>query len=204
MLKTESKLTFDSALHQYKLEGVTIPSITQVLKGTGIIDFSMVPTARLEAACLFGTAAHRATALSDKGTLDEDNLDNFLRPYLSGWRLFRQEYGFIPEVIEQPMYSKIYRVAGTPDRVGRWRIDDSLIIPDIKTGVELSAANALQLSAYEMIVKENLTKKEKTKRMSILLTPDGKYKIQEYKSKNDLNIFIAALSVYNWKGQNAK
>lgn len=198
----ENKLTFDEALHQYKLDGVIIPSVTQVLKGAGIIDFSMIPVARLEAACQFGIAAHRATALSDKGTLDEVALDDNLRPYLSGWRLFRQEYGFVPDIIEQPMYSRIYRVAGTPDRIGKWRIDDSIIIPDIKTGSALSPANALQLAAYEMIVKENLTKKEKIKRLSVLLTPDGKYKIQEYKDKNDINVFLSALSVYNFKEKN--
>jgi len=197
-----SDLKFDEVKHQYTYGGAPIPSVTQVLKGVGIIDFSMVPAARLEAACLFGTAAHRATALSDKGTLDEEALDTNLRPYLDGWQLFCQEYGFVAEFIEEPMYSKIYRVAGTPDRIGKWRIDESIVIPDIKTSFDFSPANAIQLAGYELIFKEQLKKKHKIKRLSILLNCEGTYKIQEYKDKNDTNIFIAALAVYNWKGKN--
>jgi hypothetical protein len=173
----------------------------------GIIDFSNIPAPRLEAACQFGIAAHKATALSDKGTLDEVSLDNNLRPYLAGWRLFRQEYGFLPEYIEQPMYSKVYRVAGTPDRIGQWHIDDSIIIPDIKTGFELSPANGIQLAGYELIFKENyknFTGKpaKKVKRLSVLLNDEGTFKVQEYKDKNDVNVFLATLSVWNWKGRN--
>jgi hypothetical protein len=195
-------LTLDSEKHQYSLDGVSLPSVTKVLQGVGIIDFSNVPASLLDSACKFGTAAHRATEFYDKGTLDEESLDPNLRPYLDGWILFRQEYGFVPEIIEQPMYSKIYRVAGTPDRIGKWRIDDSLILPDIKTGFELSPANAIQLAGYELIFKEQLKGKHKIKRMSILLNGEGTYKIKEYVDKNDMQIFLAALSVFNWKERN--
>lgn len=197
-----AKLTFNEELHQYKLDGVVIPSVTQVLQGVGIIDFSGIPIARLDAARIFRIAAHKATALSDKGTLDEKELDENLRPYLDGWRLFRQEYGFIPALIEQPLFSKIYRVAGTPDRIGNWRIDDSIIIPDIKTGFELSPTHAIQLAGYELIFKEDLKVKSKIRRLSVLLNEKGKYKIQEYKDKNDLSVFLSALSVYNFKEKN--
>lgn len=207
----DNKFTFDEELHQYKLDGVVIPSVTQVLQGVGIIDLSGIPANRLEAARLFGIAAHKATALSDKGTLDEENLDKNLRPYLEGWKLFRQEYGFTPDLIERAVYSEIYRVAGTPDRIGKWRIDSSIIIPDIKTGFALSSANAIQLAGYELIFRDNLYKfiftkalksKIKIKRLSVLLNDKGRYKIQEYKNKNDTNVFLSALSVYNFKEKN--
>lgn len=199
-----NKLEFDEANHIYRLDGVVIPSVTQVLKGAGLIDFSKVPPSLLEAACKFGTAVHKATELWDKGTLDEESLDPNLRPYLNGWILFRQEYGFEPISIEEILYSKIYRIAGTPDRIGKWRIDDSIIIPDIKTGFELSPANAIQLSGYELMYKENLKGKHKIKRMSISLNEESTYKIQEYKDKGDVNILIAALSIYNWRQKNGK
>jgi hypothetical protein len=193
-----SELKFDEGKHLYSLDGVPLPSVTQVLKGVGIIDFSNVPPALLEAACQFGTAAHKATELSDKGKLDEENLDINLRPYLDGWILFRQEYGFLSDMIERPIYSKIYRFAGTPDRLGHWRIDDSMIILDIKTGFMLSSADAIQTAAYAIMAKEGGIKGT-IKRVSLLLTKDGKYKIKEHKDKNDANVFISALSVYNWR-----
>lgn len=200
----ENKLTFNEVLHQYILDGVILPSVTEVLKGVGIIDFSMVPASILDRACKFGTAVHMTTELSDRGILDEETLDPNLKPYLAGWRLFRQEYGFIPTHIEGRIFSKIYRVAGTPDRVGSWNIDDSIIIPDIKTSFELYPANAIQLAAYEMMYKEITKPKVKVKRLSVLLDDKGAYKVNEWKDKNDLNIFIAALSVYNWKGKHGK
>jgi hypothetical protein len=200
-------LTFDSEKHQYFLDGVSLPSVTQVLQGVGIIDFSKVPAHLLEAARKFGTAVHKATELYDKGTLDEESLDINLRPCLAGWKLFRQEYGFVPEFIEEPIYSKVYRVAGTPDRVGIWRIDDSLIIPDIKTTFEISPANSIQLAGYELMVRESnkaIGNKVKIKRISVLLNNEGKYKIEEHKDKNDANVFIAALAVFNWRQKNGK
>jgi hypothetical protein len=202
-----NNLTFDPIKHQYMLDGVILPSVTQVLKGVGIIDFSNIPPSRLEAACKFGTAVHKATELWDKGTLDEVVLDPHLKPYLDGWKLFRKETGFNPIAIEEPLYSKIYRVAGTPDRLGQWNINTPFVIPDIKTTFELSPANAIQLAGYELMWKEfdkGADIKAKYIRISVLLNDKGTYKIEEYKDKNDTNIFIAALSVYNWKGKNGK
>ncbi len=196
------RLRFNKKKHLYLLDGVVLPSVTQVLQEVGIIDFSKVPASLLEAARKFGTATHLTTALSDKKILDEGDLDIHLKPYLEGWRLFRQEYGFVPEFIEKSMYSKIYRVAGTPDRIGKWRIDDSIIIPDIKTSFEFSPANGIQLAGYELLIKENLKPKTRIKRLSILLNGQGTYKIQEYKDKSDVNVFIAALSIYNFKVKN--
>lgn len=195
-------LTFDEAMHQYKLDGVIIPSVTQVLKGVGIIDFSNVPAYLLDKACKFGIAAHKATELFDLKTLDEATLDINLKPYLDGWIKFIQDTGFVFETIEKQLYSSIYRFAGTPDRVGR--IDGILTIPDVKTGFEVSPANGIQLGGYEILVKENQKKKEKIRRLSVLLTDEGSYKTQEYKDKNDLNVFLAALSVYNWRLKNGK
>lgn len=196
------KLLFDEVKHQYTLDGVILPSVTQVLAGAGLIDLSGIPAERLEAARLFGIAAHRATALSDKKTLDEKKLDIHLQPYLAGWKLFCQEYGFVPKYIEVPMCSQKYRVAGTPDRIGNWRIDDCLIIPDIKTGFELSPANGIQLAGYELIVKEEIKPKVRIKRLSVLLNNEGTYKIKQHKDKSDINIFMAALSIYNFKKKN--
>ena len=205
----ENNLVFEEDKHQYSLGGVMLPSVTQVLTGVGIIDFSNVPPAVLEAACKFGTAAHKATALYDKRTLDEETLDPNLRPYLDGWILFRQEYGFTPTVIEQPMYSKIYHFAGTPDRLGNWRIDNSLIVPDIKTGSQFYPANPIQLAAYEILIRETapwpqVNKGLKIKRLSILLNDKGTYKIKEYSDKRDKDIFICALSLYNWRIKHGK
>ncbi|TBR16981.1 hypothetical protein EPO66_03635 [bacterium] len=153
-------LTFDKDSHSYKLNGVVIPSVTQILQKVGISDFSMVPADRLESARKFGSAVHLACELFDKGTLDECALDSNLWPYLDAWVSFKKEYALEFISIEKPITSVIYRVAGTPDRIA---------------------------------------KSDKRRRLAVLLNEEGTYKVTEYKDKNDWQIFIAALSVTNWK-----
>lgn len=116
-MKTEPTLEFSEEGHCYKLSGVSIPSVTQVLQTAGLVDFSRVPLDVLEAARRFGTAVHKACELLDKGTLDERSLDPNLWPYLDAWSDFKKDYK--PEFIEieKPICSITYRVAGTPDRI---------------------------------------------------------------------------------------
>jgi hypothetical protein len=163
--KTDIGLTFEEENHLYKLNGTGLVSVTQVLQKAGIIDFSKVPPQILEAARKFGTAAHKACELFDKGTLDERSLDHNLWPYLDGWVAFKKEYNFEFLAIEQPIGSTIYRVAGTPDRIA---------------------------------------KSDKRRRLAVLLGPEGTYKVTEYTNKGDWQVFLAALSVVNWKEINLK
>jgi len=190
-------LTLDEN-HIYRYGGVIVPSVTQILQGVGLTDFSAVPVERLDASGKFGVAAHLACELSDKETLDENSLHPALLPYLTGWEIYRQEYNLSFTAIETQLYSSLYRFAGTIDRIGHWRIDDSLLIIDIKSGVD-NPAIKIQLAAYELLVKEALKIKGKVKRLAVYLNGKGTYSIKEYKDKNDMNIFIGALSVYNWR-----
>lgn len=204
-----NEIVFEQATHTYRVDGVVIPSVTQALKEVGIIDFSMVPASRLDAACAFGTAVHKATELWDRGTLDYEALDANIIPYLEGWIKFCKDTGFTSIAIELPLYSKLYRFCGMLDRLGTWRKNTSVLIADIKTGVDLSPATAIQTAGYEILVRENeiegfVGKRMKTTRISVLLNSEGTYKIEEYKDKNDANVFIAALSVFNWRIKNGK
>jgi hypothetical protein len=106
----------------------------------------------------------------------------------------------MPLMIEKPVYSLRYRFAGTPDRIGAL---NKLAIVDIKSTLELSPATALQTGGYEIAYNE-FHKEPIKERIAVLLTANGKYKIEPYKDKNDINVFLAALSVYNWKKGNLK
>src|SRR3990167_10830019 len=189
-------LTLDEN-HIYRYGGVIVPSVTQILQGVGLTDFSAVPVERLDASGKFGVAAHLACELSDKETLDENSLHPALLPYLTGWEIYRQEYGLTFTAIEAQLYSPLYRFAGTIDRIGKWRIDDSPLIIDIKSGVD-SPAISIQMAAYELLARGALGIKGKIRRLAVYLNDRGGYKIQEYKDKNDSMVFLSCLSVYNW------
>jgi hypothetical protein len=196
----ENELVFDPTTHEYFLNGAKIPGVTSILQNVGIIDLSGIPYTRLEAAREFGIAVHSACELYDLDDLNEHTLDNHLRPYLDAWISFKHDTDFEIVEVEKPVCSARYRFAGTPDRVGRL---DYLTIPDIKSTAELSPAIGIQTGAYEIAWNE--THEEKVKqRIGVLLQPNGKYKIEPHKDRNDLNIFLAALSVYNWKRGNLK
>jgi hypothetical protein len=62
-----SGLTYDDATHTYKLDGVVVPSVTQVLTAAGVIDnrwFTEEATHR-------GQLVHVATMLMDQGELND-------------------------------------------------------------------------------------------------------------------------------------
>lgn len=192
----ENKLVFDEVKHEYFLNGSKLPSVTKILQGAGIIDLSGIPLDKLEVARQRGIDVHSACELYDLNNLQE----GYNNPYLEAWIEFRRDTGFMPLEIEKPVYSVKYRFAGTPDRVGMF---NKLTIVDIKTTDVLSSSTALQTSAYELAYNE-LNENKVKERIAVLLKPDGTYKIEPYKDRNNINVFLAALSVYNWKKGNLK
>ena len=49
---------------------------------------------------------------------------------------------------------------------------------------------------------DRIAPSDKRRRFGILLQPEGTFKITEYKDKNDWQVFLAALSIVNWKARN--
>ena len=187
-------LNFDPATHTYTLDGVVLPSVTQILQSVGLINFSGISPDVLQRVADFGTAVHLATALDDVGDLDEETLDPNLWPYLTAWRCFRRDEMGLQKFfeIEQPLAHPDYGFAGTPDRIG------AMIIIDIKTSTVVPPWTGLQLAAYSVLA--NITT---ARRIAVQLKGDGTYQIHEFKDRKDREIFLAALSVYKWREKNA-
>lgn len=193
-------IVFDEAKHLYTDNGLDVPSVTKVLQDAGMIDFSNVPAHILEASSKFGTAVHKACELFDNDDLDESSLDVHIKPYLDAWFKFKKDTCFMVEAVEEIIYSKKFRFAGKLDRRG---ILEKRAVVDLKTGSTLLPSTAIQTGAYEGGYNEDKKRDEQIKRrFSVLLKPDGNYKIQEYKNKTDFSVFLSALTIYNWKRGN--
>jgi hypothetical protein len=107
-------LAFDSDRHLFTLEGEILPSVTQVLKAEGFCpDFSMIDPYYL----MRGQYVHKTTQLWDNDELDEDTLDDQLRPYLESYKKAKQEKGFEVLGCEVQRYNKLYKFAGIIDRI---------------------------------------------------------------------------------------
>ncbi len=62
-------LAFEPVGHIYRLNGEIIPSVTTVLKGVRLIDYSFIPQDVLQAAAKRGQLVHQALQYYAQGTL---------------------------------------------------------------------------------------------------------------------------------------
>lgn len=192
------KLKFEPTGHVYTVDGREVPSVTQILAGVGLTDFSRVNPELLERSKDFGTKAHEATELSDKGKFDYFSESVEICSIVDAWDRFKKDVGFVPELIEKPLYSTKYGFAGTPDRIGLIGKDPAIV--DIKTGVLLNVAE-LQLEGYEILALESFyyEKVKKFRKISVQLLQDGSYKMEEYSDRGARTAFLSCLNVYNYK-----
>lgn len=190
-------LQFDEKEHKYTLDGKEIPSVTTILGQ--IIDFSMVPAARLEAARQRGNAVHKATELFDLGTLDHTSIHEKIEPYLAAYGQFLIDSKYKVEHIEKRIYSEKYGYAGTLDRAGRFPDSTGIVdLLDIKSAIQPGASWGPQLAAYETAFCE-LYETELCRVFSLRLNKDGKYKLDQYKDRRrDMTVFLSCLNIFNY------
>ena len=104
----------------YRINGVRIPSVTEVMKIAGMTNFDGIPAANLLAARERGIAVHEWTEGVDRGQIDptEEVPHESIAAYTYAWECFKQESGFTPTLIECPVVNEEMRYAGTLDRRG--------------------------------------------------------------------------------------
>jgi|10_taG_2_1085330.scaffolds.fasta_scaffold99388_2 hypothetical protein len=190
-------LVFDEETHTYRYEGQLVPGVTTVLEGVGISDFSMVPPNVLAQAQSFGTEVHNATEIFDRGEAIPDSISEATERYLCHYISFLRDFEVKFIEIEKKVFCKKYLYAGTLDRIATLKkISNRPVLYDIKTG-QKSISHQIQTAAYEYAYKQD--KRSNMDRYTLYLSPDG-YKLSEpYKSRQDLDVFLSALSVYNYK-----
>ena len=192
-------LTFDEATHSYFLDGLLIPGVTSVI-GSILSPVYNKDSDLMQRAAAFGKAVHRACELDDRGTLDMETIDPALLPYLEGWRKFRREHPAELLYNEARACSYKFRFGATIDRIMDFGNGPEL--PDIKTSTTIGPEVGIQTAAYAIAAQEYLGIKIK-KRLCVQLT-ENDYRLYPLTDPSDRQIFIAALSCYNWKEKNKK
>jgi hypothetical protein len=194
-------LVFDDATHIYTLDGVRVPSVTQVLKP--LYSFDGIPRAVLHAKAALGTSVHRACELLDDDDLDEESEDGraALEPisgYLAGYKKFMAEKKPVVIFNEQQLYHPTHRYAGTIDR--RYALRGELWDIDLKSTVAMSPIVGIQTAAYsEMIKADSLNGTNTVRRGALQLFPDGDYKLWEFKDPSDFSVFLSLLTIQRFK-----
>ena len=197
--KRGKMLTFDAEKHEYKFDGKVIPSVTQIIKEAGLINLDFVDKDLLAEKADLGTKIHVTTQLYDKGSLDVDSLHPILKKYLDNWIKFKKDYGFQVEEIETMYYHSKYSFAGTLDRIGV--IGKDKVLLDIKSGGKYDS-HRIQTAAYKLLYDFEKPKKEIIKKRFIVYLSGNdtvSYKVEENTRLNDDKIFLASLTIYNYK-----
>lgn len=155
--------TFAPEGHVYTLDGIAIPSVTQVLEEERFIDFSGIPDATLDQAKVRGSYVHQALHYYLVGDLDLWDIDERYRGYFDSAleylarlkkKALRNDRGEAIAV-EWRFWHRRRMFAGTIDYLG-WDDDEVLSIDDWKTGEPSDVAAPLQTAAYELGVRDCL------------------------------------------------
>lgn len=198
-------LTFDPEAHAYTFEGRPLPAVTRVLR---ILETRSAPQELLDFAAARGIAVHEACELDDRDDLDEASVDPLIRPYLEGWRMFKEDAGYQAIEIELAVANGRYGYAGRIDRIAL--VNGKPAVLDIKTGSQLPLSAGPQLAAYQeayaWLVEAALVKRPADlprRRYVVWLRGDGRYNLVRYDSPEDWGVFRSALSIWQWMEKSA-
>jgi hypothetical protein len=133
-------------------------------------------------------------------------------PYLEGYIKYYLETSFHVVLSEVPVGSSIWGFGGTVDDLSI-SPRSNLAVMDIKTTSEVSPITALQTAGYGIAVDEMIKYKvnpvydafkgmKVKERWCIWLDGEGGYKLVPFRDKNDLNVFLCAVSFRAWKIKN--
>ncbi len=175
-------IEFDSVNHEYKINGISAPSVTRIL-GAGYYCHN-------EQAMKRGSKIHTLTYMYDNGDLDLVFLEGTeYFNYVSAWVDFKKIKNIIILKREYIVGSELYMCAGTLDVL--CIIDGELWILDIKTGSVSKRQHQLQVTGYKLLSEEG----NKIKKLGcIYLKPNGSFNLIEY--KYDPSSFIQKINDY--------
>lgn len=199
-----SGLTFDAERHRYTLDDALVPSVTGILKASGLIDFSGIPAGILEAARFRGTTVHQAIHFFNEGDLDFDqfriDFPDYVG-YLEGWMSFCAQRNFLPVLNEFRIASRRHHVAGTLDTLGL--LDGVGALVDYATGRPEDVSKDYQTAAYYGLALEWSTEREcdprlvgflerhpVVKRYAVALQKTGAFTLHPYNDPADFRKFL--------------
>ena len=185
-------LTFDHAAHQYHYDGKPVVNVTRVI--APLLDLSMVKPEQLEVARQKGVATHRMVELWAKGDLDEATLPEWMQPIHKTWLKVVAETGLEVVASEHRVFHKTLKYAGTLDLKVKMRGRNGLGIVDVKRSFFAGPVVGLQTAAYAEADEDDIKW-----RAGLRLREDQPYRLETYEDKNDFSVFLALLTIHNFK-----
>jgi hypothetical protein len=202
-------LTFDPGPHVYRLDGVVQPSVTQILRDSGLIKLDHIPPFILEAARARGSAVHQLVHYFNENDLDWDSVDPLYRGYLDAWVAYLHDRRFRILLCEYRIASVRRRVCGTLDCLGvleeGGHVEGALI--DFKTGEPEDVAADLQTggylgmayewAAFDPTLADVLSQFKRVRRFAIRLRRDGRFSPHPYDNPIDTSKFFTLADAWH-------
>lgn len=152
-IKTKWNIEFDENKHLYKVDGVPVPSVTEILKFLSVDAVENANAYLREVAADRGTRVHEATVIYDYEGFDPDVIDYDIADYIKGYADFVRDYRIKGYPLTEFQITNGW-YAGTLDRLA-W-IDGKPTVIDFKTGTTVDPRKeAAQLYAYANLLGQN-------------------------------------------------
>ncbi|MDP2322527.1 MAG: hypothetical protein Q8N51_00665 [Gammaproteobacteria bacterium] len=189
-------LEFHAATHTYRLDGRSVPSVTEVLKP--LYSFDGIPADVMETARVRGSWIHAAVDLYNRGVLDVATVSEDVKPYLANWLRFLDESRAIVTAGEMRVASRKYGYAGTLDTLCEMPLGETLV--DVKATAIMPRPVGPQTAGYAQAIMEETGAKKHLRRLCVHLQP-GKYRVELLNDSADFTTFLSCLNVnvYNRK-----
>lgn len=197
---TSQDLTFDPVKHEYSVRGVVVPSVTQILKATGVSqDFDELPRQdRIKRKRDIGTALHADSHAYDDGDLDLATVHPEVRPYLDAWIECRTAKGLTPASRERYVFDPGLWYAGTLDGIFVERATGQRVLVDFCVGDPTHAAKRFQTAGYQRAYELEHPDAEIHARWAIELCPERRvpYRVHPYTDWSDFQVWPAIVTTY--------
>ena len=188
---TEIVAIYDDETHTYQYAGRKLLSVTGVISGAGLLGDLIGD----EHALWRGTAVHKAVELYVAGTLDPESVDPSIQPYLNAYIEFEKATGFKATETEKPYFNAPLGIACKPDLVGHFPNGAEAIV-ELKSGA-LSPWVRLQTAGQDLTLGNRVTRL----RYALSIPATGKPKVLQHRDPNDYRVFLACVTLANWKNE---
>ena len=193
------QLEFNEEKHEYSIDGVKIPGVTEILSPITASGYSKINPMVLEHAALKGTLVHEWCEMYDYGCAEESmptELIGYCQAYAEFCEVYKPEWIGIEEMVSYKDW-----FAGRIDRFGILNGVERALI-DIKTIQSPSTKNHIsvccQTAAYVYALEE-----WEANRYALYLRSDGTFRLmdcREFEEKNGFRgeyFFFKLLDIYD-------
>jgi hypothetical protein len=142
-MPSPSIFTFDADAHEYRISGVRVPSVTQIIAAAVGTGFEFLANA--EWYLQRGRAIHACAPFVAAGKPFE--CDPRIAGHVAALKKWFFDFAPTDMIVETPVYSVDYRYAGTPDLL--CKIDGKRFVVDWKSSLDLERV-AWQMAAYAL------------------------------------------------------